>query len=288
MLRNPRLRRSIERSGGLREFLDYDGLVYLDSGGYQLMTKSIDIDVDDIRRLYSDVEADWYFSLDYPIFPNDTPEAMRKKVRKSIQNFSALSRSFDRIIPIVHPSVERAVRMYLRYCELMTLSNVSIGGLVPLILTRRGTQDSRKLAIQLIYRIRRMHAESLHVLGLGSPSLIPALKVLKVDTTDSSSWRISAAFGMVVIPLKGQRHLGSRRIVFGRYYLTEAERSSVEQMRCPVLNEFGWDEVAESFRVRALFNAWMILHQAAVSLPNGGAPLNLMHRYAIELSGKDQ
>ncbi|MEM3612657.1 MAG: tRNA-ribosyltransferase [Candidatus Bathyarchaeia archaeon] len=271
---NEKLRRDIQAKG-LHDFLNYNGLIFVDSGGFQAMKHRIDIDVDKLIDIYKIAEADYYFSLDYP-----SPSARNSKIRilRTIENFEKLRRAIEHVIPVVHPNIKRALIEYDAYKKHHP-KYIAIGGLVPLMLTTRGLLNGRKMAIDLITEIRKRHKRNLHVMGLGAPTVIQILKVLKCNSTDSAAWRIKAAHGKIMIPNKGERYISNKKANFGVVPLCEDDKRNIEKTRCPLLKEYDWDYLEKSFEARALLNAWVTLYCAEESEQLNG-PFATLLEYA--------
>jgi tRNA-guanine family transglycosylase len=256
IIKNEKLRREIQAKGGLHEFLHYDGIIFLDSGGFQAMKHGIDIEISKLVDVYKMAGADYYFSLDYP---SPIARNSEKKIHRTISNFEKLRKSIEHVIPVVHPNIKRALREYEAYKE-YNPEYIAIGGLVPLMLTTRGLSNGRRKAIDLIAEIRKRHKLNLHVMGLGAPTVIPILKILRCYSTDSAAWRIKAAHGKIMIPNKGERYVSNKRAKFGIIFLCEDDRQSIEKIGCPILKEYNWDYLEKFFEARALLNAWVTLY----------------------------
>jgi len=254
IIKNENLRRQI-RAKGLHDFLNYDGIIFLDSGGYQAMKKGVDIKIEDLIKVYKLAEADFYFSLDYPSY---TARNSRGKIARTIANYERLCKVLENVIPIVHPNMNRALAEFEAY-NIYSPQYMAIGGLVPLMLTTRGLLNGRKTAIDLIVKLRMLHKGKLHVMGLGAPTVLPIIKTLNCDSTDSASWRIKAAHGKIVLPNGGERYISLKDAKFGVVPLSAGELEFVEKLQSPILKEYGWENIRSSFEVRALFNAWVTL-----------------------------
>lgn len=256
IIKNRKLRKDIQLKGGLHEFLDYDGIIFLDSGGFQAMKRGIDIEVGKLINIYRMAGADYYFSLDYPSLSARNSE---DKIIKTISNFEKLVKTLKNVIPVVHPDIKRAIREYNAYKKFYP-EYVAIGGLVPLMLTIKGVSNGRKKAVDLIVRIRKIHTKFLHIMGLGAPTVIPILRALNCDSSDSASWRVKAAHGKIMLPDGGERYISDRGANFGVIPLSEEEIRFIDKLKCPILKEYGWNELKKSFKARALFNAWITLY----------------------------
>jgi 7-cyano-7-deazaguanine tRNA-ribosyltransferase len=85
-----------------RAALGYEGELWVDSGGYQILKRGLSVDVDKIAEVFKRVDAQLYFSLDVPPSPSDPPEEAEKKFRKSYQNWLRLRRAVgDAVVPVL-------------------------------------------------------------------------------------------------------------------------------------------------------------------------------------------
>ena len=275
IIKSENLHREIQAKGGLHEFLNYNGTIFLDSGGFQAMKHGIDIEISKLIDVYKMAEADYYFSLDYP---SSSARNSEKKILRTISNFEKLRKAIEHIIPIVHPNIKRALREYKAYKQ-YNPEYIAIGGLVPLILTTKGLSNGRKRALDLMAEIRKRHKSYLHVMGLGAPTVIPILKILKCNSTDSAAWRIKAAHGKIMIPNKGERYVSNKKAKFGVVFLCEEDRQRIEEIGCPILKEHDWSCLEKSFEARALLNAWVTLY-CTENNENTNGPFAALLKYA--------
>jgi queuine/archaeosine tRNA-ribosyltransferase len=277
IIRNQTLRQDIQAKGGIHEFLGYDGIVLLDSGGFQAMIYGIDIKLEKLVEVYRIAQPDYCFSLDYP---SSSTRNSKRKIARTIANYEEMRKSFRQVIPVIHPKLERALKEYEAY-QKHSPEYVAIGGLVPMMRTTKGVADGRKKAIDLIAEIRRRHNAFLHIMGLGAPTIVPILKSLNCTSTDSATWRIKAAHGKIMLPSMGERYVSNKGAKFGIVTLSDAETELIERLECPILAEYGWEGLVESFEARALFNAWISVY-ANDSEKKINGPFNRLHQYAQE------
>lgn len=275
IIKNRRLYLEIRERGGIHKFLEYDGIVFLDSGGFQAMARKITVNLDSLIRIYKVAKADYYFSLDFPSF---SATSSKSDIRRTIENYRRLRKAIDDIIPIVHPPTERALKEYNAYLS-YDPDYIAIGGLVPLIRTTKGISNGRKRAIDIIVMIRKQFSRKIHVMGLGAPTVIPLLELLKCDSTDSASWRVKAAHGKIMLPSGGERYISNKGAKFGVIRLSEEERKILESLKCPIIEEFGWHSIEKSFELRALLNAWITLH-CRNGIKNLNGPFSKLLHYA--------
>ncbi|MFN3803474.1 MAG: tRNA-ribosyltransferase [Pyrobaculum sp.] len=242
-----------------RAVLQYEGELWLDSGGYQILKKGISIDVHDIIKIYEGVDAQLYFSLDVPPTPQDPPEVAKKKFEKTYRNWLKMSKRLE-VVPILH--VYKEATHFFKYLErYLDAPLLAIGGAVPYVLTTRGApKNSRHYALSLIAEVRQLYGGRLHVLGLGSPAVTPILKAVGVDSTDTATWRLKAAYGKVLLPGGGERHVTKRDVKFGKAKPKDGELEELHhflrETGFPLSD--GFSERLASFEYRALVNAWVV------------------------------
>lgn len=256
----------------LHTMLQHDGEIWVDSGGYQFLTKGVDIGVEYVAKVYSAFwDASRYLSLDYPPSPRDDEGLARAKFRRSVESYvklsSMLRREYIDIVPVVHYYRDED----LVYETLKAVINhspglIAIGGLVPYVLvTRNVPKNSRIRALRFVAKVTEELGDlgiRVHVLGLGSPAVTPILELIGVDSTDTSTWRVKAAYGKVVLPGGGERHVTGRSVNFGKRPIRNGELdelySFLKRTGFPYLNKFP-DALYTSFEYRALINAWVVL-----------------------------
>jgi len=279
----------INKFGGLRSFLELGSNVtlWLDSGGFQLMKKDLNIPVEKICQIYREVDADIYISLDYPTTPGDTSYEREKKIRKNIKNFDYLTRKLNdkKIIPVIHfsPKLEDYDYLLRVYLNEYGCNTIAFGGFVPPLLSVKGTKKSRLkgiLALQYIALIAGR--ENVHVMGVGAATTISILNALKIKSADSAAWRVKAAYGKIILPWGGERHVTDRKVNFGRKKLSKEELFELANLvrmsdNFPFNNnhdkieEYLVTEVFSKFEKRALFNAWVVLSLAKKVPPRTGS-----------------
>jgi queuine/archaeosine tRNA-ribosyltransferase len=276
IIKSEKLRRDIQAKGGLHEFLNFHGTIFLDSGGFQAMVHKIEVDVTTLLEVYKTNKADYYFSLDYP---SSTLRNSQKKTDLTILNYFKLREEIEDVVPVIHPPISRANQEYQAY-ERHGPKCMAVGGLVPLMLTSKGISNGRKQAVDLISMIRSGYTGNLHVMGLGAPTIIPILEALGCNSTDSASWRLKAAHGKIMLPNGGERYISQKGARFGIVPLAQHEKEQIEKLKGPVLEEHGWNGLENSFKIRALFNAWITLHSRTPRKLNG--PFLKLLAYAQE------
>lgn len=261
------------RGSGLRRLLgiDDDVELWLDSGGYQFLKRGINVSVDKIAGVYRSIDADYYVSLDYPPGPGDDWGDRKAKILKSISNYHELRRELgDRaLLPVYHFSTGSLLRLQLE--EYSGSENICVGGLVPYFMQLAG-RFSRLKAVVFLALIRRLVDKRIHALGLASPAVLPILRRLGIDSADTMTWRQKAAYGKVIIPGMGERHVSGRRVRFGPKYTTSSDWDKLRYYLA-VMNEKGLsidlEDIVSDFTSRAVFNAWSLQYIAEQTYDGG-------------------
>jgi len=246
--------RALEEGKTLKEALNLpEGVeLWLDSGGYQALRRGVRLSPDAVIKWYNMMKPDYCISLDAPVGPND-PKA-KEKVELNVRTAKLMEKEVScSLLPVYHPVSEELLERYLEgYSEVG--ERVAVGGLIPRILTVRNA--SRKEGWDFLSEMRRRESRWLHALGLGSALLIPKLEALGYQSADTQTWRHKAAYGKIMLPGKGERHITDKDVNFGRKKISEAEM--LEAMN--IANKLGitWEELKRDFKKRAIFNAYVL------------------------------
>ncbi len=277
------------RVHAIKNVLQYDGEVWMDSGGYQFLRHGKIPDIEDLARVYDQYwDVRYFLNLDYPPSPTDDEHELRLKLSKSLNNYEYLVKRFDNVIPVIHYHwMTNVIMDYLTKYLDFNPGCIAIGGLVPYILISRGVpKGSRRSALRFLLRVKREIGICIHVLGLGSPIINPILKVMGIDSTDTSTWRVKAAYGKVVMPGGGERHVSGRVISFGGKEATLNDLTKLhgflKSTGFPMIDQFS--SISTSFEYRALVNAWVVLN--SFEEPSGGVFRAIYEELVQEVAGQ--
>ena len=237
------------------------GPLWVDSGGYQAMTKGLRVTIEEVVKVYRRLEADYYLALDKP--PQPGFEAPWSLVRENVRLYQEMASRLDSgvLVPVVHmyspEQLEYAVDAY-REAGARVLA---VGGAVPGLLNRG---RKRVPTIVVLALVRRLWHGRLHILGAGSPVMARIVSLIGADSADTATWKVKAAYGKVIFPGVGERYVGSRRIRYGPLYAREDEIEALERFLeetgFPLIREKDIRSLLSSFRGRALVNAWVLRH----------------------------
>ncbi len=260
--------------------------LWVDSGGFQVLTRGLDVGVGDLIERYRVIRAEYYLSLDVPPKPGD--EGSSSLLSINYRNFERLYGVVDwgRIVPVIHcykpELLFEAVDYYRGY-----IGNgvIAFGGAVPGLLNRG---LGRVATVILLSIARKVWRGWLHVLGAGSPVMGSIVGVIGADSADTATWRGKAAYGKVLLPGAGERHVGGRRIRYGPLYLSREEEAHLEDFLYrtgfPLIDGGGLRKLLSSFKGRALVNAWVLRYSRWVPRKGGFAWLYRIARGLTRLS----
>lgn len=228
---------------------------WVDSGGYQFMMRGLRLGVSDVLDAYRGIEARYYMALDEP--PRDLGE--REVMERNVSLFEELYERFDLggvLVPVIHfyypvELILEAAERYSRYSEV-----VAYGGIIPPLLRRTRYRFPSLAGIALLRRVWR---GAIHVLGAGSPIMLYLASVAGGDSADTSTWRVKAAYGHVLIPGRGERSVGRSRTWAtpraGEEELEELE-AFLRRTGFPLTDSFR--DLIRGFTGRAIVNAWVV------------------------------
>jgi len=258
--KSKKLMNMLESGKTLREVMGIPDEVeiWLDSGGYQALRRGIVLDPDNVVKWYNTIKPDYCVALDSPVAPND--KNARKKVERNVSVAKYMAERVEcSLLPVYHPVSPELLERYVEgYSEVG--ERVAVGGLIPRILTVKNA--SRKEGWEFLKLMRSVEGRWLHALGLGSALLIPKLSALGYQSADTQTWRHKAAYGKIMLPGRGERHITDREVNFGRKKIEDHEL--VEALSIARALGFTWEELRNDFKKRAIFNAY-VLHLVSAS-----------------------
>lgn len=206
-------------------FESYNGLIFLDSGGFKFLSNNqidgsdfeVEMNQEKIYAIQQALGGDILVNLDHPIAPDDSHQERLAKAEKTAENihtFLSLSNDFagakyltlhgynysmmDEFLNVVTDHVPAGV-LYEGF------DGIALGSLVP-------KKDNRGDLIKAVTDCKEimddwgMEEWPLHVLGISSRA-IPLLATMGVDTFDSSSYLHSAINGKYTRSLMKKEHV---------------------------------------------------------------------------------
>lgn len=231
-----------------KEFLGYDGYVLCDSGGYQVLQGSTNVNLESIIETQKVLAPDLSAMLDNA----GDYRAHFRGLRYYLKEFGT---DFLPVIPL--DASDRQVRKFAAICQDYDIDAVGIGNFVPLV---RAPAHYTKLVggFQRISELRLMlPMKHIHLFGVGGMGT-GLMALLFVDSIDTTSWVHDARFWKLRLPGGG---------VFRTRSTTSSRRQLPEgyHCRCPVCRDEGPQAVeadgGDGFRSRATHNAWVMLRE---------------------------
>lgn len=255
---------------GIHQFLDFNGIAFVDSGGFKVASENFDPDPVKILKLQERIGADIASTLDYPISFIKSPEKQNKYIKKTVANaiksIKNKSREDMLLFASVHASDPTTLKNVLRYLnDVADFDGFAIGSLMP-------SRTNYRLLIDMILAAKTVVRDKpLHVYGLGGPLYVPLLAFLGVDSTDSSSFIICA---------------GNRRYFVPGYkvvYLQELVKLKELPCNCPICSNKTVEEIRKDRNLIALHNLWALwfeLKQVRFAMMRGKLLQYLETRYS--------
>jgi|Deesub1362A_J573_1020465.scaffolds.fasta_scaffold00609_20 tRNA-guanine family transglycosylase len=225
----------------IHEYLNVNGIVMMDSGGFQLMKKNIPVTPELLLDIYKRAEPDIGVVLDHPFNPMDL-ESRFERWKNTISNTEFMLENSHNIalMPVIHGYTIDDVKKACKEIKEITYPKmVGIGSLVPIVrymktsvLSELNGINTIEFMAKVISIVREEFPDTfLHVFGVGSVSTMHLMFSLGVDSVDSMSWRMKAAYGALQLPSIGDRFISPKngRRKFKEYKL-------LKECNCPICN----------------------------------------------------
>ena len=194
----------------LQEHVEFDVPLMLDSGGFNFQ-KHADISINplDVLNLGIDFKVDVSVVLDHPFLPKSADEEISIRWRNTLANTRRMFKEFTsrngelpsdfQLMPVLHGHDDETLeRCHKEIVEIWGDDPpiVGIGSLAPL--ARNG---SKRKVIKILCKARQLFPDAhIHCFSLGSALLMLFAFYCRVNTVDSQTWILSAAFKNVQLP----------------------------------------------------------------------------------------
>jgi tRNA-guanine family transglycosylase len=253
---------------GIHDYLDYHGLILMDSGGFIFQKKDL-VNLDPLKlvELYEKSKPDIGVVLDHPFDPNNSNKANQKRWDKTLENTEIMVNASSKIplMPVLHgyslKDLEKACNQIKSIDDDPKM--IGLGSLVPLIYTTTAASKRFSNCMEFVFEaiklIRHEFPDSmLHAFGVGSAFTMHLMYAMGTDSLDSTGWRTKAAYGMIQLPGVGDRYPKTRNN--GRTVLNDAEKEILDECQCPTCESKNIEDkvnlLNDKFPARALHNAW--------------------------------
>lgn len=224
--------------------------IYIDSGGFQYMKKGIELDPLEVLRQEEKMGCDIGITFDYPILPAMEEEERKERLEKSISSANLMLREKKtdmQLFGAIHGSNPEEITGYLNQLD-EGFSGYGIGSLVP-------RKNQLHHLVDIIHHVRQQTEKPLHCFGItGFPALF-ALSYLGVETFDSWTYVVAAAFKEFVHPETLTRVRNIKKI------------DCLPECDCPICEEYSHEDMtrsdSESEILLALHNLHIFLGEMA-------------------------
>jgi 7-cyano-7-deazaguanine tRNA-ribosyltransferase len=248
---------------GIHGYLKFPGPIMMDSGGFLFMReKALDVNPEEVLKLYESSRPDFGVVLDHPLEPNLSRTERRRRRMKTLKNTEFMVDSKKghnpELIPVIHGHSSQAVSWYMRALgRISDFETYGIGSLVPSVFNTKGAGGIYNVLRIISYVRKKVPDKRIHVFGIGSTLTMHLMFYAGADSVDSSAWRTKAAFGAIQLSGVGDRYITPRERHKIYRNLSPAEKEILAECKCPVCRKEGLEELKRSFKARALHNSWV-------------------------------
>jgi 7-cyano-7-deazaguanine tRNA-ribosyltransferase len=232
---------------GIHKFLDYDGIIEVDSGSFQLMRYGgIEVTNREIIEFQHKIGVDIGTFLDIPTIP----DAPREKAEEDLRITLERAKEAEEIKQIaMNATVQGSTFLDLRTYAAEKLSEMNfeihpIGAVVPLMESYRYKD---LVDVVVASKIGLRPDRPVHLFGAGHPMIFALAVAMGIDLFDSASYALYAKDGRYLTP-EGTKHLDDIE-----YF----------PCSCPVCSKYTPQELREMekeerAKLLALHNLWVI------------------------------
>jgi len=279
----------------LKGHLGFNGEVFLDNGCYTLLRKGQEPSVKDYVRFIKEAKPDWF---PVPIDYVPSPSSSLREARQLAERTARMNEEYGPLgfVPVVHIGPH-----FMKFFELtvrtLSPSRIAIGGIVPYVQYSRGAKT--RFPLELLAKARRSFGGQLHIFGFGGGiTSLHIAAALSIDSTDSCSWRVRAARGLIMVPGRGERAVRDFRSRKDRILSLE-DLLALKKCRCAPCKVDGINALEMTgqpgFQHRAIHNLSVLSHESKLLNEHRGRNLkawslsrlnNSQRRFLLEYAFK--
>lgn len=244
----------------VRQILDFDGILMMDSGGYQIQRFKRDINLKTILRIQERSKPDIAIPLDYPLTPKMNNKEVHTHIMKTFRSNTYWRESypFD-FIPVIHGYNEKQLIDQIN--NLDTPDFLAIGSFVPILM-----YSDRKKLVDLLVTIRKRNPDTfIHFFGV-SYLIAFLLFLLGADSVDTSAHLHNARYGSIHLQHTGPRAIAintKKRQRPSAHKLLAKEKFLDEFCGCPICHYLEFDHLkvrgVRGLQLRGIHNAWVYI-----------------------------
>jgi len=241
----------------IHEFLEFNNLVLVDSGGYLFMNlKKLKVTVKEIYNVQKEIDGDIGVTLDFPLHTSLSKEQRETRINISLNNIRKLYEIYDNgieIMPVIHGFSKDEIEYFVRNLEEIADFNIiGIGSLVNF--TRYAVFGKFEQALKIIKIVREMLPKVyIHAFGISSILAMNLAFYMGANSVDAATWRRVASRGLIHI--SGSTPKFPKKLKEDSSFAKELNPDEFH-CECPVCKEHTFKELGESWELRALHNAY--------------------------------
>ncbi len=196
ILKNSKHREEIEEKK-LHDFLDFDGVIYTDSGTFQMYSKgNVKISNEETIDFQIKIGSDLITPLDVFTLPTDTYNVALNKAKETLRRINYLSKKTENYVFPIQGGLHIKLREKIaKESNKYNPKICAIGGIVPLM------ENYKYLDLaKIIFSVKSNLKASfpVHAFGAGHPMVFPLLVFFGVDLFDSASYALYAEEGRYI------------------------------------------------------------------------------------------
>lgn len=254
------------------------GRLFLDNGAFTARQNNIELDINRVINLQETFMPDLTIPLDYPFSPGHSESKMEKLWNKTAENITYWQNSTNlsgRLVPTLHAWNRTSLIDNIKWLQKNGDAElIALGSIVnPTFKEFKGffgdRQPTRELIDMFSLAIDSVLDNSdfkIHLMGWGSSPLMLHLGYyLGMNSLDTMGYRRKAAYGKIILPGTGERHLGDTITGFGgRRIDGQGDPKDIELLnkcKCPIcrVNKY---ELWADWQARAVHNEWVMKQEA--------------------------
>jgi 7-cyano-7-deazaguanine tRNA-ribosyltransferase len=264
------------------------GQLFLDNGAFTARMRGTTLRRDRVIEVQETISPDRTIPLDYPFRTGETKNQMENswsKTRTNIVYWQTSTRLRGNLVPTLHAWSKRSLVRNARWLQKNADSDfVALGSIVgPSFQAFDGVFGDRQPSMELLDMLAlaiscvSKHTDfKIHLMGFGSSPLMLHLGYyLGAMSTDSAGYRRKAVYGKIVLPGKGERHLGDDSFTgreFGGHSMSiregdprrEEDLVLLSRCGCPICTTNA-DLLWIDWKARAIHNEYVMKQEAGLA-----------------------
>jgi len=265
---------------GIHDLTGSQGRILLDSGGFQLYRKSLSLDYKDTLGIYKAAQLrtnDHAIALDFVPFPSDPPDVRIQKIHQTIDTYRAMKTLDDHVIPVIHGITKKEFELSFTQIDTPT-QFISFPSNFPMItMKQKGVNDeslkdmimARFITFLKLLKEKRLDEARIHILGATGQNSSHLCWFAGMDQTDSSSWRLKAAYGKIALPEVAEAKISAVKSTFGVREWKPEWDAVLKECGCPICKHLDVKQrkvelakgKTEGFNNRCIHNAFVYLQE---------------------------